>query len=421
MNRTNFGGSGLIILAAILWAFDGILRRSLFSLPPIAIVSYEHFIGALILAPFFLARLRSERLTAAEWAAIIWVSLLSGVFGTLWFTSALLAVNFISFSVVFLLQKLQPIFAIATAKLLLKEKITREYLLWALLALVAAYFVTFKNGVVNLNTGLGTVTAAFFALGAAFAWGSSTAFSRFALLKHSGTVITGLRFFITTILAFVVYFLFYTPQLVTPTPDQTVRLLIIALSTGMVAVWFYYRGLRRTQTKIATILELIFPLTAIMIDIFLYKTYLAPNQYLAAAVLLFAIFKVSKLNRSEVPVQVARVRPGKGKGKDIGFPTLNLVIPPAFDYGHGIYAGRVIIGSQCYRAVFHFGPVPVFHQSEPSLEAHVLDVVLEEAPVEISFEMVHYLREVRQFDSLQELSDQIRRDIEQARRMLDEL
>ena len=37
----NFGPA-LIVLAAVLWALDGIIRRSLFTLPPIVIVFYEN-------------------------------------------------------------------------------------------------------------------------------------------------------------------------------------------------------------------------------------------------------------------------------------------------------------------------------------------------------------------------------------------
>ncbi len=82
-----------------------------------------------------------------------------------------------------LLQKLQPIFAIATATIFLKEKFDNRYIKWALLAILSAYFVTFANGLVNLQTGEGTIIAALYALGAAFAWGSSTTFSKMLLGK----------------------------------------------------------------------------------------------------------------------------------------------------------------------------------------------------------------------------------------------
>ena len=296
MKKLLSNGPLLIVIAALLWGVDGVLRRSLFTLAPIIIVFYEHLIGLLLILPALFKSQKKEILTSKEWMAILWISLMSGLFGTLWFTTALIKVQFIPFSVVFLLQKLQPIFAATAGVILLKEKVSAKYLGWAALAFVAAFFVTFKNGIVNFETGEGTIIAALFALGAAFAWGSSTAVSRYALKKHSDTLITGLRFFFTTIFAFVgVYALGQGAMILSPTTPQLGRLVVIALSTGMFALWIYYKGLKQTEAKVSTILELAFPMTAVFIDIFLYKTVLAPTQYLAAAVLMFAIYNVSKV------------------------------------------------------------------------------------------------------------------------------
>ena len=419
MKRTLFGGPGLIVIAALLWAVDGIIRRSLFSLPPIAIVFYEHLFGALLIAPFFFRKAKGERLRKSEWGAIVWVSLLSGVLGTLWFTTALAKVNFISFSVVFLLQKLQPIFAIGTGKLFLKEKLSSRYLLWAGVALIAAYFVTFKNGIVNFETGAGTIGAALFAFGAAFAWGSSTAFSRYSLLKHSGTYITGLRFFITTLLSLPLLFILSgTPSFPALDASQLGRLVVIALSTGMVALWIYYQGLKRTQTKVATILELVFPLVAVIIDIFLYKTLLAPSQYIAAAVLLFAAYRVAKLNGAAEYRYVVSVIAGRGKGKEIGFPTLNLKIPRPFSHQYGIYAGWVEIDGKKHMAAIHYGPIPVFGQKESSLEAYVLDTEIHSPPREITLFLGQYLRDIRSFPDNRALGAQIAKDVEETRAAL---
>lgn len=286
-------GPLLIVVAACLWALDGVLRRSLFALPPVTIVFYEHLIGAAILLPWVVKALKKETLTRRDLLLVGIISLLSGLLGTLWFTTALLKVNFIAFSVVFLLQKLQPIFAITSAHLLLKEKITAQYLWWALVALVAAYFVTFPGGKVDLTTGAGTIVAALYALGAAAAWGTSTTFSKMLLQGTSSTLATGLRFIFTTVLAFgAVMLLGQTPSLAQPDPSQFLRFLIIALSTGMVAMVIYYRGLQRTQAKFATLLELAFPVLAILIDVVLYKTVLAPSQYIAALLLMAAIYRI---------------------------------------------------------------------------------------------------------------------------------
>jgi len=290
-------GPLLIIIAAVLWALDGIIRRSLFSLPPIIIVFYEHLIGALILLPFIISKFKKNKLTRNDFFLLIFVSLLSGVLGTLWFTTALLKVNFISFSVVFLLQKLQPVFAIFTAVVFLKEKITKKYFKWAGLALLSAFFVTFKNGHINLQTGSETIIAALYAFGAAFAWGSSTTFSKMILKNNSHVFITGMRFLLTTIFAFLAVFLLGQKLMFfKPTASQFSRFIFIAVSTGMVALLIYYKGLQKTEVKIATILELVFPMLAIFIDVVLYKTFLSPTQYLAAGFLLYSIYQISKLN-----------------------------------------------------------------------------------------------------------------------------
>lgn len=294
-------GPLLIFIAAVLWGIDGVLRRFLFDLPPITIVFYEHLIGLILISPFLLKAWKGERLTKKEWGAILLVSLLSGVLGTLFFTSALLAVHFIPFSVVFLLQKLQPVFTVATASVILKERVSLKYLLLAAVALIAGYFVTFPNGVVNLSDGGAHAIAALFAFLAAVAWGSSTAFSRYTLLGHGNTYVTGLRFLLTVPIALVfVLALGAAPSLGTVTPMHFLVLLGIAVSTGMLALWIYYRGLRTTPASVSTIVELAFPLTAIAIDYVLYGVALAPSQYLAALILLIAMYGVSRLPFSQI-------------------------------------------------------------------------------------------------------------------------
>jgi drug/metabolite transporter (DMT)-like permease len=289
-------GPLLIMIAAVLWGLDGVLRRSLHSLPPITIIFFEHLFGFILLLPFVWKEFRTVKLSRKDWSMLSLVALLSGVLGTLFFTTALLSTGFISFSVVYLLQKLQPLFAIGTARIFLKEKMNGQYYLWALLALFAAYFVTFPNGIVNFGTGTGTAIAALFAIGAAFAWGTSTTFSKIALNDIPASLATGLRFFLTSLLAFAgVLIAGKTASVGALTGSQALILAAIALSTGMVALFIYYKGLKNTPVSVSTILELFYPLIAVAIDIVLYDNTLASSQYLAAAVLVFAMYRVGKL------------------------------------------------------------------------------------------------------------------------------
>jgi drug/metabolite transporter (DMT)-like permease len=303
---SNIGSSGpiLIITAAILWALDGVIRRHLYSLPPITIIFFEHLVGLLIILPFVWKNFVKEKLGKREFLLLVLVAVLSGLLGTLWFTTALLKVHFISFSVVFLLQKLQPVFAIGSASIFLKEKFDKRYIKWAVLALVSAYFVTFPNGQVNLGTGEGTVIAALYALGAAFAWGTSTTFSKMILTKVSYKVSTFYRFLITSVLTFIVVLAMgYFPSLSTPTVPQFGLFALIAVSTGVVALMIYYKGLSKTPVHITTMLELTFPFIAIFIDMILYKTTLSPSQLISAVILCLAIYKIGRLQSNAVPLQ----------------------------------------------------------------------------------------------------------------------
>lgn len=300
MRKILRNGPLLIVIAASLWAMDGVIRRSLFVLPPIIIVFYEHLIGALILIPFFIKDIKKEKINKKSFLSISLVSLFSGLLGTLWFTTALLMTNYISFSVVFLLQKLQPLFALLFARIVLKEKLSKKYLIWAGLSLISAYFITFPQGIVNLKTGDKTLMAALFAVGAAFAWGSSTAFSRYSLLKNKDSFITGLRFMITTVFAFIAVFIMKEQtKFLVVNISQLLRFAFIALSTGMVGLLIYYKGLKLTEVKVSTILELTFPFLAVLIDMVLYKSFLQPTQIVAAIVLLFSMYKISRIQTNK--------------------------------------------------------------------------------------------------------------------------
>lgn len=294
----NYTGPIFIIIAAFLWAFDGLIRQHLYTLPPITIIFFEHLIGLIILSPFVFKYVLQTRLAKRDWGLIILISVLSGLLGTLWFTTALGKVHFISISVVFLLQKLQPIFAITTARIFLKEKLNPKYIKWALLALVSAYFVTFPNGVVNLSTGEGTVVAALYALGAAFAWGSSTTFSKMLLGKLDFKTSTFYRFLLTLVVSLPLLLLFGKTGegiLAVPSTSQFGFLALIALSTGMVALLIYYRGLAKTSVHISTILELTFPFIAILLDFIVNHTLLSVTQWIAALVLVSSIYQIAKL------------------------------------------------------------------------------------------------------------------------------
>lgn len=289
-------GSVAVVVSALLWSVDGLLRRHLYTLPPSVIVFYEHAFGFLLLLPFIFYSWKAFKvLTRKQWVAIVGVSFLSGAVGTILYTAALGRVQYIPFSVVVLLQQLNPIFAIVTAALLLKEPLGKRFFGLSAVALVAAYFVTFPDISVNLSTGTGTAIAALFAVGAAAAWGASTAFSKYALKGTSSLHITALRFGITPIFALMFVVLSgSTGSLTAITLEEFKYLVAITFSTGLVALAIYYFGLKRVLASRAAILELAWPASAVVVGYIWLDQGLTVTQGIAALVLTGSIYLIAR-------------------------------------------------------------------------------------------------------------------------------
>lgn len=287
-----------IIIAAALWGLDGIvLRPSLYTLPVPLVVFVESAIVAILLSPFFVKKIKSlKHLQAKDWLSFFAVALFGGAIGTMAITKALFYVNFVNLSVVVLIQKLQPIFAILLAALLLKERLKKEFVLWASISLIGAYFMTFGFGIPNLDTGDKTPIAVLFSLIAAFSFGSSTVFSKRALKNVGFEMGTYLRFLISTsVMIILVASLGEFQQISKVTNQQWIVFLIIAFTTGGPAIFLYYYGLKSTPASISAICELSFPLTAVLLEYFVRGNMLTLDQWIGVALLLVGILKVSNL------------------------------------------------------------------------------------------------------------------------------
>jgi drug/metabolite transporter (DMT)-like permease len=288
--------SFFVIIAASLWAVDGIvLRPSLYSLPVPLVVLIESAIVAILLTPFFFKKVSPlKSLQIKDWIAFAGVALLGGAVGTMAITKALFYVNFVNLSVVILLQKLQPVFAILLATLLLKEKLPKEFFLWAGLAITGAYFMTFGLSIPNFSTGDKTTIAALFALLAAFSFSSSTVLSKRALRNVDYEMGTYLRFLFASIIMLIITAVTGDVSGIKEvSAKQIIIFLIIAFTTGGAAIFLYYYGLKRISASVASICELAFPLTAVVLEYFVHCNILSPVQWMGAAVLLVSILKVS--------------------------------------------------------------------------------------------------------------------------------
>lgn len=281
----------------MMWGFDGIvLTPRLYNLDVTYVVFMLHFIPFAIMNTFLFKNYGIlKKFTSQDYLGFFLVALFGGALGTIAIVKALFLVNFKQLTVVVLLQKLQPVFAIILASVILKEKFRKQYALWASVAIFASYLLVFGWNFPNLEKGENTVYAALFALLAALAFGSSTVFSKKVLNDFSFQTGTFFRYGFTVLITFIiVIFAGAWDQLVITTPVNWVFFLVIGLTTGSGAIFLYYFGLRKIRAMVATICELFFPLSAILFDYIFNGKVLNAVQWLAAGVMIFAIIKLNQ-------------------------------------------------------------------------------------------------------------------------------
>jgi len=289
-----------VIFAALLWSIDALLRQSLYALPTLLIITIEHGVGTLIFLPFLKKYWNDIKgLLQYGWISILWISLLGGMGGTYFYTKALSYVGYIDLSIVVLLQKLQPFFAMSLAAIILKEKLSRKYIILAFLAIIGGYLVTFgKTSVLDWEND--TLIAALFALLAAFCWGSSTAIAKKALVSLHYSAVTGLRLAITTSISLIIIIIFNFEILnVDISLNQWSMIIIIVLSSGTFALFIYYYGLNKLPASHTTLFELFWPLSAVIIDWIRNGEPLAFMQLLGAAFLLLSTTLLMQENSNE--------------------------------------------------------------------------------------------------------------------------
>lgn len=118
-----------------------------------------------------------------------------------------------------------------------------------------------------------------------------------------------------------------------------------------------------------------------------------------------------------------RVVQGAGRGRKIGFRTINVVLaderkllPPL-----GVYAVRVWTPDGQFGGMMNFGARPTFGVDDVGLEAHLFDASNDWYGATVRLEFVKYLREVRRFENAAALGSQLERDEQDARRALTDI
>ena len=99
------------------------------------------------------------------------------------------------------------------------------------------------------------------------------------------------------------------------------------------------------------------------------------------------------------------VRPGRGEGRDFGFATANLEVPPMLlAVGEGVYACYAVVEGARYKAAVNVGvPATFADTAKENIEVHLLDFDEDIYGQDIEVEFIEWLRPMRAFESTDEL------------------
>jgi riboflavin kinase/FMN adenylyltransferase len=104
-------------------------------------------------------------------------------------------------------------------------------------------------------------------------------------------------------------------------------------------------------------------------------------------------------------------------GRLLGFPTANLEPVDELVPKEGVYAVNVTLDGVNYDAVTNIGNNPTFGNKLSSIETHLLDFSGDMLGKKIRVSFLERLRDEKAFKGIEELAEQIGRDIENARRI----
>lgn len=297
MNKNMSLGWILIVIAATMWGIDGILltpRYFSYGFFDVKFIVFaSHLVPTIILSILFFGEYKKIKyFEKNDFIYYGLIALFGGTIGTLSIVKALQLSNF-SLSLVTVIQKMQPIFAVILAYFLLNEKPKKRFYIIFVITLISLYFLIFG---LNNPTLLpkNNLSAAFYSLLAAVSFGSSTVFGKKIVNKFSFVTTTFYRFLFTTIISGILLVIFSKSSIESAriyfSNSNIYTLTIIIAVYSLSAILLYYKGMITTKATYATICELAYPLSSVIVEAIVFKRILSSVQLLFAAILVISIF-----------------------------------------------------------------------------------------------------------------------------------
>lgn len=280
-------GVVLVAVAAAMWGTDPIIRKPLSgSTSATTIVFGEHVILVLLVLPLLLPALRAVVKAGPRYIlAAVAIGAGASALATILFTEALFHGDFITPVVI---QKVQPLVAVAAAALILSERPRPRFAWFLLPALVGFWLVNQPHPLDPQAKGLVPILQA---LAAAVLWALGTVLGRYLGRKLEFQQILSLRFLFGLAGSAVALAVMHSRDHSKAFAGwhDTLWIAYLAVVTGLVALALYYIGLKKTPAVLASLAELTYPAIAVIAGIYAYNSHLRWTQWIGVATIIVVV------------------------------------------------------------------------------------------------------------------------------------
>ncbi|MBV8065541.1 MAG: DMT family transporter [Actinobacteria bacterium] len=271
-------GVVLVSIAATMWGLDGLIRKPLsHTTSATTIVFGEHVVLVACTLTLLVPALASLWRAGPRYVlAGVVVGVGASALATILFTEALFHGDFIT---VVVLQKAQPLVAVVGAWLILGEQPRPQFAWFLLPALAGIWLIALPHPLAPHVHGLTPIAET---LAAALMWGLGTVLGRYLGRRLEFEHVATVRF------AFGLVASACALPIVGAAAFSSVHdsfwIAVLALVTGLAALFLYYYGLRRTPALLAALGELAFPVTAALVGIYVFNSSLRWTQWVGVGV-----------------------------------------------------------------------------------------------------------------------------------------
>ena len=305
-------GPWLVGLGAGLWGTESAWRIPLNELfDARVIVFWEHVFILITFLPILIPRLHElPKIRARTWAFLLFSGFAGSAVGTIFFT---LSLKYGNPTVVNVILNIQPVISTIGAFLLFGDRLARQFLFYAAVAIVAGVFVSvtnpsmigvsFEQAGLNLGTGYALICALF--------WGLSTVAGRGVMmgmslrLASSMRIVVGLACMTLILLAYgkLDGAALWPAAAQAHTGKAIVLLFCLASISGGIPLLIYFQGLRLTRASTAGYFEMMQTLAAVCITWGVFHASLHVHQVAAAIILIAAVAMVHHVQQEIEPAQ----------------------------------------------------------------------------------------------------------------------